>query len=112
MTVKFSITTQYLRIFPTRVARRLLLGFAVWLGVYGLFCVGSSVITCWPVAKYWDNSIEGSCINRSNLHYALATFNILNDFVLLCFPMPYLRKLQMAPKARGVLIGVFACGAL
>jgi len=103
---------QYMRIFQTSLARRLLTIFAVWLGTYGLFCVGSSIITCWPIAKYWDDTIEGSCINRSNLHYALAAFNILNDFALLFFPIPYLRSLQIAPKAKAVLMGVFACGAL
>ena len=80
--------------------------------VYGLFCFWSSLIPCIPVARYWDPSIPGGCINRSDLHYALAGFNILNDIALLVAPMPYLKNLQIPRKAKAVLIAVFACGSL
>lgn len=65
-----------------------------------------------PVAKYWDDSIPGMCINRSNLHYALAGFNIVNDIALLAAPVPYLKGLQIPRRAKIVLMAVFACGGL
>jgi hypothetical protein len=110
--VKFSILFQYRRIFRTPVARKIIIGLIVWLSLYGLFCEGSSIFTCWPVAKYWDDTIPGGCINRSNLHYAIAGFNIVNDFILLIIPIPFLKNLQVTPRARFILIGVFACGGL
>lgn len=110
--VKFSILLQYKRIFTERIAQRIFLGLLVWLTLYGLFCLLSSLITCVPIAKYWDDTIPGGCINRSNLHYALAGFNIANDIALLVVPLPFLRKLQIARRAKYVLIGVFACAGL
>lgn len=112
LTVKFSILLQYRRIFTSAGAQRLFLGLLIWLIVYGLFCLLSSIITCYPIAKYWDNSIPGGCINKANLHYALAGFNIVNDIALLLVPLPFLKSLHIARRAKLVLIGVFCCGGL
>lgn len=110
--VKFSILFQCKRIFTQRRAHRLFLSLIIYLAVYCAFCVLSSIITCWPVAKYWDDSIPGGCINRSALHYAFAGINIMNDIALLVSPMPFLSTLQIARRAKIVLMGVFACGGL
>lgn len=113
LTIKFSILFQYKRIFgQTPAARKVVIGLLVWLSVYAAFCLGTSIITCWPVEKYWDATIPGACIDRSNLHYAIAGFNILNDLTLLIFPMPFLRHLHVTFRAKLVLVGVFACGGL
>ncbi|KAK3934548.1 hypothetical protein QBC46DRAFT_462564 [Diplogelasinospora grovesii] len=109
--VKFSILFQYKRIFQTPLAGSIFLGLMIWLTAYGSVCLGTSIFTCWPVAKYWDDTIPGGCIDRSVLHYLLAGFNILNDFALLCVPIPFLRKLNVNKRVKWVLIGVFACGS-
>ncbi|KAF7561125.1 hypothetical protein G7046_g3005 [Stylonectria norvegica] len=110
LTVKFSILLQCKRIFSSSNAQRLFIGLLTWMTIYGSFCFLSSVITCWPVAKYWDDSIAGGCIDRSKLHYVLAGFNIINDIAILIAPLPFLRKLHIARRAKIVLIAVFGCG--
>lgn len=110
--VKFSILFQCKRIFTERRAQRLFLGLIIYLAVYSAFCLMSSIITCWPVEKYWNDTIPGGCIDRSALHYGFAGINIVNDIVLLVSPMPFLRTLQIARRAKVVLMGVFACGGL
>ncbi|PHH91908.1 hypothetical protein CDD83_9775 [Cordyceps sp. RAO-2017] len=110
LSVKFSIVLQCKRIFTEKSAQRVFFILILWLTVYGLFCFLSSIVTCVPIAKYWDDSIPGGCIDRSNLHYALAGFNIVNDVALLIAPIPYLRNLQIPRRAKFVLIAVFACG--
>ncbi|KJZ75160.1 hypothetical protein HIM_05354 [Hirsutella minnesotensis 3608] len=110
LSVKFSILFQCKRIFTERSAQRLFLGLISWLTVYGLFCFLSSTFTCVPVAKYWDDTLPGGCLNRSTLHYFLAGFNIMNDIMLLAAPVPYLRNLQIPRRAKIVLMAVFACG--
>lgn len=111
LSVKFSILFQCRRIFVERSAQRIYLCLLVWMTLYGLFCLLSSILTCVPVAKYWDDSIEGGCINRSILHYVLAGFNIANDITLLILPLPYLKALQIPKRAKYMLMGVFACGS-
>ncbi|KJZ70967.1 hypothetical protein HIM_09622 [Hirsutella minnesotensis 3608] len=108
--VNFSILFQYKRIFTERSAQRLFLGLILWLTVYGLFHSFSLVFTCVPVAKYWDETIPGGCLQRSTLHYFLAGFNIINDIILLIAPVPYLNNLQIPRRAKHALMAVFACG--
>lgn len=113
LTIKFSLLFQYRRIFNTTPkAKKIFKGLLIWLCVYTLFCEGTSIITCWPVPKYWDDTIPGGCIDRSNLHYAIAALNILNDFILLLIPIPYLRRLQINMRDKIALMAVFACGGL
>ncbi|KAF4985928.1 hypothetical protein FDECE_16224 [Fusarium decemcellulare] len=110
MAVKISIVVQYRRILISQSAQRLFNWLLAWLSIYGLFCVLSSIITCWPIAKYWNDSIPGGCIDRSILHYVLASVNIINDILVLIAPWPFLNKLQLGRKAKMALIGVFGCG--
>lgn len=110
--VKFSILFQYRRIFRTDGAKRIITALIAWLGAYAMFCLGTTIFTRWPVAKYWDDSIEGGCIERSVLNYAIAGFNIVNDLIILFIPIPWLKNLQVTFRAKLLLIGVFTCGAL
>ncbi|KAL0932704.1 uncharacterized protein CTRU02_211667 [Colletotrichum truncatum] len=109
--VKFSILFQYRRIFRTENAKKVITGLIIWLAVYAAFCLGISIFTCWPVAKYWNDQIEGGCIERSVVNYVIAGFNILNDIIILVLPVPWLRNLQVTFRAKLILIGVFTCGA-
>ncbi|KAK3991271.1 Satratoxin biosynthesis SC1 cluster protein 4 [Cladorrhinum sp. PSN332] len=111
MFIKLSILFQYRRIFQTPAAKKLTMGVLCWFAVYGIACVGTSIFTCWPVAKFWNVSIDGVCMHRPTLHYCLAAFNIFNDFLLLFLPVPWLRGLNVSRQVKVVLIGVFACGA-
>lgn len=112
LTVKFSILLQCRRIFSSSNAQRVFIGLLIWMSMYGAFCLLTSIVTCVPIAKYWDDSIPGGCLDRSKLHYALAALNIANDIAILVAPIPFLRSLQIARRAKMVLIGVFCCGGL
>ncbi|KPM36033.1 hypothetical protein AK830_g10531 [Neonectria ditissima] len=112
LAVKLSISIQCLRIFVTPAARRLFIGLIVFLSIYGTLCLLLSIITCWPVAKYWDDSIEGKCLDNRAMRYAFAGINIVNDIVLLIAPMPFLKGLQIARRVKIVLMGVFAAGGV
>ncbi|KAF7562357.1 hypothetical protein G7046_g1765 [Stylonectria norvegica] len=110
LAVKLSISFQCLRIFPSVAARRIFISFIVFLCIYGPLCLLLTIISCWPVAKYWDDSIKGKCLDNRATRYAFAGINIVNDIALLIAPMPFLSSLQIARRAKYVLIGVFACG--
>ncbi|CAF3511597.1 unnamed protein product [Fusarium graminearum] len=112
LAIKLSIAFQCFRIFITAKARCLFIGLIVYFAVYGALCLMLTVFTCYPVAKYWDNSIPGKCLDNRALRYAFAGINIVNDITLLVAPMPFLRSLQIAWRIKVVLMGVFAAGAV
>lgn len=109
---KLSITAQSYRIFTTPETQRRIQYMFGWILVCGIMSVSGSLFYCSPPAKAWDESIDGWCVNRSNLNYAIAGFNILNDMLLLAIPAPFILRLHIPQKQRVVLTSIFACGFL
>jgi hypothetical protein len=112
LAVKLSITLLYLRILINRAAKRLLIGLVIYFSVYGTLCLLLTIMTCWPIERYWDNSVPGRCLDNRTLRYAFAAINIVNDIALLIAPMPWLKSLQMPRRTKFLVIGLFAIGGV
>jgi hypothetical protein len=109
---KASIVLLYLRAFPARsmrIACYVALGF---IGVYGLWAILSGYLNCIPVAKFWDNTLDGGCINMEALWFSNAIVHIITDITILLMPMPILSSLQLPRKQKIALMAVFALGGL
>ena len=83
-----------------------------FLAVYGLWAVLSGYLNCIPVAKFWNDSIEGGCINMEALWMSNAIVHIITDITILSMPMPTLSTLQLPQKQKLALMAVFALGGL
>ena len=112
LAIKLSISFQCLRVFITPAARRLFLGLIVYFSIYGTLCLLLTIMVCLPVAKYWDNSIPGKCLNNVDMRYAFGGINIVNDIMLLVAPLPFLAHLQMPRRSKIVLFAVFTAGGV
>ncbi|KAL2821973.1 hypothetical protein BJX63DRAFT_427333 [Aspergillus granulosus] len=111
ITTKASILLQYKRVFSTprmRLACYCLLGF---LGVWGTWTFVSAWLNCIPVAKFWDDSLDGYCLDRKSLWFSNSAIHIFTDILLLLFPMPVLKKLQLPSRQKVALMCIFALGA-
>lgn len=111
-TTKISILLQYRRVFATtrlRLACAILLGFIV---VYGAWSVASAWANCVPIARFWDPSIPGFCFDRKALWFSNSAIHILTDLMILVYPMPVLKSLQLPRRQKMALMGVFALGGL
>jgi hypothetical protein len=64
------------------------------------------------VAKFWDDSLDGFCLDKKALWFSNSAIHIFTDILLLIFPMPVLKKLQLPSRQKLALMGVFALGAL
>ncbi|KAI0128995.1 putative integral membrane protein [Xylariales sp. AK1849] len=107
---KLSMTLQSYRLFTTPMGRRIMKGVLAWITLCGLMSFCCSLFYCFPIAKAWDDTIPGSCANRSNVIYSIAGFNIFNDLILLCIPAPFILTLQIEKKQRIILVSIFASG--
>ncbi|KAF4998623.1 hypothetical protein FGRMN_2949 [Fusarium graminum] len=67
-------------------------------------CLMLTAFTCYPVAKYWDDSQPGKRLDNRALCYAFAGINIINDIVLLLAPMPFLKNLQTERRIKFILL--------
>ncbi|KAL5363007.1 hypothetical protein BJX96DRAFT_177689 [Aspergillus floccosus] len=65
---------------------------------------------CRPIAKQWDATIPGTCIDTVASYYALAGTSLGFDVIIIALPMPVLLQLQLRLRQKIALIGVFALG--
>ncbi|RDW83371.1 hypothetical protein BP5796_04862 [Coleophoma crateriformis] len=111
-TVKWSILSQYQRLFvrkEDKIKAWILVGIVT---VFGLFIVLSSVLTCIPAAKFWDDTIPGYCQNKRPLWFVHAAFNVCTDFAIMILPMPVLWRLQMPKRQKVTLMCIFGLGGV
>src|SRR3981081_2061486 len=90
---KCSIILLYRRVFTSKGVRttcHIILAFLV--GWY-LWAVLSAILTCIPVAKFWDPTLPGRCFNFTALWFSNASVNILTDLTIVIFPIPLISSL-------------------
>ncbi|KAJ5804205.1 uncharacterized protein N7518_000508 [Penicillium psychrosexuale] len=67
-------------------------------------------ISCIPVAKQWDTSLKGHCIQTIPFYFALGGTSIVLDLIIIALPLPVLWKLQLHLKQKVLLACLFALG--
>ncbi|KAG2025781.1 hypothetical protein GB937_002503 [Aspergillus fischeri] len=111
LTTKASILLQYKRVFSTprmRFACWCLIGF---LATYGSWTFISAWVTCVPVSKFWHEEQPGYCLDKKALWFSNSAIHIFTDILILVFPMPSLKNLQLPRRQRYALMAVFALGS-
>ncbi|KAJ6045710.1 hypothetical protein N7499_003626 [Penicillium canescens] len=109
--VKISILLMYARIFPTRGFRitAIILGSIVIGWVVAIICV--SVFQCTPIAKAWNPTLSGACINLKGSFIGNAVPNILTDIAILALPVHVVWGLHATVTHRLSVIAVFLLGS-
>lgn len=106
-TLKLAFLFFYLRIFPSKVIRRLLwttIGFTV---AYGIAFVFTAVFQCNPISHYWvrwDGEHQGVCADVNAIAWANGAIGIAIDVWMIAIPFSQLWRLQLDWKKK---IGVF-----
>ncbi|KAJ5794664.1 hypothetical protein N7457_001263 [Penicillium paradoxum] len=108
---KMSILMLYLRIFIQRWFRITCYVLLVIISSYMVAAFFASVFQCTPVARAWDKTITGTCIDITTNWYANAGFSIATDFIILGLPMYPIYKSKIVLKRKIALMMVFALGA-
>ncbi|KAJ6160920.1 hypothetical protein N7470_004316 [Penicillium chermesinum] len=106
ISTKMSILLQYHRVFSTtprmRMACVILIGF---LAIYGTWTFISAWLTCVPIAKFWDPTTPGFCFDKEGLWFSNSAIHITTDLLILLYPMPVLKSLQLPKKQKIALMG-------
>lgn len=72
----------------------------------------AAALTCIPANKFWDQSVEGACIDTAKFNYGMQIPNILTDFILLVMPLKVVWALPIAKTQKMLLSGIFLVGCL
>ena len=72
----------------------------------------AELLTCVPLAAWWDPHMKGKCIDYTHFWVAIMSFEVIIDSVILSLPIREVAKLQM-PVARKLLVSfIFSLGGL
>jgi hypothetical protein len=66
---KLSILLQYLRVFPQRNFRIACYTLMAVIFAYSAGTGFSAMFACTPIARFWNPSIEGTCLNKMAVWY-------------------------------------------
>ena len=110
--VKIGILLFYWRIFPTRTFRAAVVGIAalsvgIFVGNFFTF-----LLQCIPISMFWDETVEGRCINRNEFYFASAIINVISDVAVLSLPIPVVWGLHTSRRKKFSLSFLFLLGAL
>jgi hypothetical protein len=80
--------------------------------IFGISATFLAVLQCRPVAKAWNHTIEGTCLNQARLYQAGAVINLVSDFVVIAIPLPTLWMLHMPPRQKMAVSLILSVGLM
>ena len=69
-------------------------------------------LVCFPVARFWETSLPGTCVDQLAVWYVMAGVNIITDAAIFVIPLPVIKSLQLPTKQKMLLVVVFGLGLL
>ncbi|KAF3351352.1 hypothetical protein VD0002_g5242 [Verticillium dahliae] len=108
--VKISILLQYRRIFSLQMMQRITFYAVAFIVAWSITIFFLMTLVCVPVAKFWDHTLPGRCLDSLTLWYVMAAFNLVSDFAIFGLPLPVVRSLQLPKKQKVMLFAVFGLG--
>jgi hypothetical protein len=79
-----------------RCLRRCLLAVTIFTVSGSAVLTALFILTCRPISKSWNVSLEGTCIDRTVIFVAVAIQNIVSDVCLILLPIPMIYELQVS----------------
>lgn len=86
------------------------MAFIVVIWTIGNWIAGT--INCLPVARFWDRSLEGACMDLASFSYGQQIPNIVSDAIILAMPLGMVWSLPISKQQKLLLSGVFVVGGL
>ncbi|PSK56538.1 hypothetical protein B9Z65_6162 [Elsinoe australis] len=112
--IKFSIASQYKRLFITTGFQRYVKLLFVVLSIYGLFLAFSTVMFCSPVHFYWTRVRasfgSGKCLPFGTMFLVYTALNIITDIMIVASPLPVLARMHLPVRQNMSLFALFTIG--
>ena len=115
VTIKTSILLFYLRLFGTRKGfRRTLYATEALILAWFIATLFPAIFRCNPLqdAFEMDPAILAHCIHVNPYFITTSTVNVVLDFWVLAIPLSVFWTLQLSPRRKVVLSGIFLLGLL
>ena len=110
--IKVSLCMFYLQIFPSPRIRMVCYAILTWIVVNTLVIFLLTIFSCTPVRVFWNQDVEGKCMDISALAYANSASAIAQDVVLVVLPLICIRRLNMKRYRKVAVALMFSIGTL
>ncbi|KAJ4296403.1 hypothetical protein N0V90_006448 [Kalmusia sp. IMI 367209] len=107
---KFAFLMLYYRVFPIAGFRKMCLFMMGVSGVWTISYLFAGIFQCSPIARVYDRTIPGTCINFAWHRWSNAISNLLTDLIIFFLPLPLIMKLNMSLGNRVGLVVLFSIG--
>ncbi|KAJ5772747.1 hypothetical protein N7457_007643 [Penicillium paradoxum] len=108
---KASILLMYSRIFPTREIKIACIVLGSLSVAWAIAIILVSIFQCTPIARAWDVSIPGHCIDLKGSFIGNAVPNVVTDILMLCLPVRVVWRLHASLTHRLSVIAIFMLGS-
>ena len=71
----------------------------------------SNLFTCHPVTPLVEAFYHNKCVDGVKMWYSSCYTDIFVDFMILTMPIPMVLRLQLPPKQKAAVLGMFLLGA-
>lgn len=95
---------------PVHIAVILIYIFMGIMFAYYLAVLVVKIMICNPIARFWDTSIDGTCLDQKSIILADAVISVASDFVILILPLLLTIDLQMSTKKKIRVAAVLGAG--
>lgn len=109
---KLSLLTFYLHLSPQKWWKIAIWTSLVIVGISGTILIFLLFIHCNPVAKAYNETLDGSCLNAAVIYMAVAVVNIITDLMLFVLPIPMIVQLRMGRVQKIGAIVIFGIGSM
>ena len=82
------------------------------IAAYYSAAVLTTIFECTPIAKAYEKSLPGHCIDSGTFFFTNAGFNIATDVAIMVLPIPVIKSLHLPNRQKVILSLVFAVGLL
>ncbi|KAI0833156.1 hypothetical protein F5Y06DRAFT_183410 [Hypoxylon sp. FL0890] len=107
---KQSLLVSYFRFVPQGMCKYGVTCVLVSCTLFHVACLIVQMNLCHPIAKQWDSTITGTCVNLIPFYTSSSSLTIVFDFAVMFLPFPVLIKTKIQKRKKIVLLGLFALG--
>ena len=111
-TIKASCILQLLRFILDGRVRTLCWVLLTFICIFGTIGIVGTGLACMPIARFWNRTVPGHCMNLLAFWYFCAGVTIMTDIFVVAIPLSVLKSLQLPRRQKVGLLMVFALGGL
>ncbi|EAW14821.1 putative integral membrane protein [Aspergillus clavatus NRRL 1] len=95
--------------------RKAVIFIYVFLAIMLLYYIPAVIVKiriCDPIAKFWEDSTPGSCLDQSAIILADAVVSVVSDIIILLVPLPLTLTLQMPMRKKLRVMIILGAGGV